>query len=117
MQEILQRLNRGLGVRGSMIVTVDGIIVSSLMGQDLDDNRVAAIVSNVIQRTQEALESIELRKFSQYILTAVHGKMVIQDIGNAFLVVITDKGINLDHTLIEIKGAAFKIQSRAKIED
>ncbi len=117
MLEILKRLNRGIGVRGSMIVTVDGIIVASEMGQDLEDSRVAAIVSNVIQRTQEALVAVELKHFSQYILTAVHGKMVIQDIGNAFLVVITDKGINLDHTLIEIKGAAFKIQSRVKMED
>jgi predicted regulator of Ras-like GTPase activity (Roadblock/LC7/MglB family) len=117
MLDILKRLNRGLGIRGSMIVTADGIIVASHMGEDLDDNRVAAIASNVIQRTQHTLTEIELRKFSQFILTAVHGKMVFQDIGNAFLVVLTDKSINLDHTLIEIKGAAFKIQSRAKLED
>lgn len=117
MFDILKRLNRGVGVRGSMVVTVDGIIVASDMGGDLEDGRVAAIASNVIQRTQTALAEIELRKFSQFILTAMHGKMVFQDIGNAFLVVLTDKAINLDHTLIEIKGAAYKIQSRAKIED
>ena len=117
MQDILKRLNRGVGVRGSMVVTAEGIIVATEMGEDLESERVAAIASNVIQRTQEALTSVELRNFSQYILTAVHGKMVFQDIGNAFLVVLTDKGINLDHTLIEIKGAAYKIQSRTKMED
>ena len=117
MRDILDRLNRGVGVRGSMIVTAEGLLVDSSMGQDLEEGRVAAIASNIIQKTQTALSSIELRKFSQFILTAVHGKMVFQDIGEAFLVVITDKAINLDHTLIEIKGAAFKIQSRTKMED
>jgi predicted regulator of Ras-like GTPase activity (Roadblock/LC7/MglB family) len=117
MKDILNRLNRGVGVRGSMIVTAEGIIVASELGKDLEDSRVAAIASQVILKTQEALAEIDLRKFSQFVLTAVHGKMVIQDIGEAFLVVLTDKAINLDHTLIEIKGAAYKIQSRAKIED
>lgn len=115
MIDILRRLNHGVGVRGSMIVTPEGIVVAADLGGELEEDRVAAMASSVIQETQRCLGKVNLGQFSEFVLTSVHGKMVFHDIGVAFLVVLTDKGINLDHTLIEIRGAAFKIKSRAKI--
>ncbi|MCU0724131.1 MAG: roadblock/LC7 domain-containing protein [Planctomycetes bacterium] len=117
MLEVLHKLNQGVGVRGSMIVTVEGIVIQSVLGPDLEQDRVAAMASAVLQETQRCLQKVNLGVLSQFILTAIHGKMVFQDCGPAFLVVLTEKGINLDHTLIEIRGAAFKIRSKAKIED
>ncbi|MHC5035968.1 MAG: roadblock/LC7 domain-containing protein [Planctomycetota bacterium] len=115
MLEILRRLNTGVGVRGSMIVTSEGIVVAADLGGELEEERVAAMASSVIQETQRCMNKVNLETFTEFILTSVHGKMVFHDIGIAFLVVLTDKGINLDHTLIEIRGAAFKIKSRAKL--
>ena len=115
MIEILKRLNHGVGVRGSMIVTQEGIVVAADLQGELDEDRVAAMASSVIAETQRCFTKLDLGSFNEFILTANHGKMVFHDIGTAFLVVLTDKGINLDHTLIEIRGAAFKIKSRAKI--
>jgi len=117
MIDILQKLNKGLGVRGSMIVTTEGIVIKSILGPDLEEDRVAAMASAVIQEIQRCLTKLSLGTLTQFILTAFHGKMVFQDCGPAFLVVLTEKSINLDHTLIEIRGAAFKIKSKAKIED
>ena len=117
MLEILQRLNHGVGVRGSMVVTAEGIVVAADLGGELEEDRVAAMASSVIQEAQRCLGRLNLGQFGEFILTSVHGKMVFHDIGVAFLVVLTDKGINLDHTLIEIRGAAFKIKSRAKLSE
>ena len=117
MFEILQRLNHGVGIRGSMVVTSEGIVVAQDLEGELDGERVAAMASSVIQETQRCMTKVDLGSFAEFILTAVHGKMVFHDIGVAFLVVLTEKGINLDHTLIEIRGAAFKIKSRAKLGD
>lgn len=117
MLDVLQKLNKGLGVRGSMIVTPEGIVIQAMLGADLEQDRVAAMASAVLQETQRCLQKGNLGQLSQFILTAMHGKMVFQDCGPAFLVVLAEKGINLDHTLIEIRGAAFKIKSKAKIED
>ena len=115
MRDILERLNHGVGVRGSMVVTSEGIVVEAALGGELESDRVAAMASSVIQETQRCLSKIDLGIFNEFIMTSVHGKMVFHDIGIAFLVVLTDKAINLDHTLIEIRGAAFKIKSRAKL--
>jgi len=117
MFEILKRLNHGVGIRGSMVVTSEGIVVAAELGGELDGDRVAAMASSVIQETQRCLNKVDLGTFSEFILTAMHGKMVFHDIGVAFLVVLTEKGINLDHTLIEIRGAAFKIKSKAKLSE
>ena len=99
-----------------MIVTSEGIVVASIL-RDLEEDRVAAMASSVIQEVQRCFQKLNMGQFNQFILTSAHGKMVFFDIGVAFLVVVTDKGINLDHTLIEVRGAAFKIKSRAKIGD
>jgi predicted regulator of Ras-like GTPase activity (Roadblock/LC7/MglB family) len=117
MLDVLQKLNQGLGVRGSMIVTVEGIVIQALLGEELEQDRVAAMSSAVLQETERCLRKLNLGMLSQFVLTAMHGKMVFQDCGPAFLVVLTEKGINLDHTLIEIRGAAFKIKSKTKFED
>ncbi len=117
MLQILKKLKHGVGIRGSMLVTSDGIVVAADLGGDLEEERVAAMASSVIQETQRCIHKLDLGSFYEFVLTAIHGKMVFHDIGVAFLVVLTDKGINLDHTLIEIRGAAFKIKSRAKMSE
>ncbi|MHC5078874.1 MAG: roadblock/LC7 domain-containing protein, partial [Planctomycetota bacterium] len=47
MLEILRRLNTGVGVRGSMIVTSEGIVVAADLGGELEEERVAAMASSV----------------------------------------------------------------------
>ena len=114
--DILEKLNRGLGVRGSMVVTDDGIVVQSLLGKDLEEERVAAMSSSVIQTTQRALQAVGLPRFISYILTAAHGKMVFFDVSKAFLVVLTEKNVNIDLTLIEMRAASQKIKALGHIE-
>ena len=111
---ILNRMNHGVGVRGSMVVTGDGVGVATVLGHDLEEDRVAAMASSVIRASQEALGHLD-GSFSRFVLTAVHGRMVFFDVGPAFVVVLTEKNINLEATLLEIDGAARKIRALGKI--
>lgn len=111
---ILDRMNHGVGVRGSMVVTGDGVVVATALGHDLEEDRVAAMASSVIRSTQHALTSLD-GSFDRFILTAVHGRMVFFDVGPAFVVVLTEKNINLEATLLEIDAAARKIRALGEI--
>jgi predicted regulator of Ras-like GTPase activity (Roadblock/LC7/MglB family) len=111
---ILDRMNHGVGVRGSMVVTGDGVVVATALGHDLEEERVAAMASSVIRSTQSALQALE-GSFDRFILTAVHGRMVFFDVGPAFVVVLTEKNINLEATLLEIDAAARKIRALGEI--
>ncbi len=112
MITILEELNKEIGVIGSLVVTQDGIVVASALGPDLDDDTVAALASNAIIAAKKAMAQLGDNNCYRFILTAVHGKMVFEDIGIAYLVVVTHQNIPLGQTQIAIKGAAYKIRHR-----
>ena len=111
----LEKLNQEVGVKGSMVVTSDGIVVASELHGGLREEAVAAMASSIIRQIAASLEDLELGKFVRFILTSEYGKMVFVDAGVAYLVVLADMTINLDITLLEIYGAAHRIRSRSQM--
>ena len=112
---ILTKVNGGVGVRGSMVVTPDGLVVASALGTDLEEERVAGMASKIIQATRVALHKLS-GAFTRFVLTAVHGRMVFVDVGQMFVVVLTEKHINLEATLLEVDAAARKIRALGEIK-
>jgi predicted regulator of Ras-like GTPase activity (Roadblock/LC7/MglB family) len=115
VRKILKGLNEVVGIRGSMIVSHDGMIVASCLGRHLDEEKVAAMASAVVMNTRRALERQGLKHFSRFTLTSSHGKMVFNDTGIAYLVVVMDKSIDLGPTDIEIESAAMRIRSTGEM--
>jgi hypothetical protein len=115
MRRVLKGLNEVVGIRGSMVVSHDGMVIASCLGRRLDEEKVAAMASTVVMNTRRALERQGLRTFSRFTLTASHGKMVFNDTGIAYLVVVMDKAIDLGPTDIEIESAAMRIRSIAEM--
>jgi len=115
MKDILSELNREVGVKGSMVLTQDGIVVASDLSPGLSDEVVAAVASGAIQSLNNALTKVGQPNVSKYVLEAGFGKIVFIDIGIAYLVVILDPRINMDVTLIAISGAAYRIRQMGQI--
>lgn len=115
MKDILERLNEVAGVKGSMVVTPDGIVVASALdklGDDLDEETVAALSSHMIGSGRRALERIGHEPFKRVILQASWGRMIFLDMEIAFLCVAASQNIKLGSILIEIDSAAYKIRHR-----
>ncbi|MBI4612570.1 MAG: roadblock/LC7 domain-containing protein [Planctomycetes bacterium] len=115
MERILATLNRAVGVKGSLIVHRDGIVVKSLLGPDMDTESVSALAAATIHATRRSLARMGLSAFSRLVLTATHGKMIFVDVDPTYLVVVTRRDINLDLTLLEIEGAAYKLRNLGRI--
>ena len=115
MQEILKKLNEDPGIKGSMIVTEDGLVVQEELGPTLDKEAVSALSANIIITTKRLFDKLGWRPFKRYILSAAYGRMVFYDLEGPFLVVVTDMNIEIDQTLIEISSAARKIQQKKQI--
>lgn len=111
MRDVLHSLNKELGVKGSLILTTDGVVVASEVGATLNSEQVAAIASDSIQRINRSLREIEAREFSRFMFNSTYGKMVFMDTGGAYLVVVLDKGINVDLTVLAVASAARKIRT------
>jgi len=115
VREILQELNQSVGVRGSAVVTRDGMLVASELTAELDEDAVAAMASALVLNTISALERVGFGGFSLVTIRASSGKMVVADADVAFLVVVTDPGVNLDLTMVDIRAASYRLQKRGRL--
>lgn len=110
MRSVLRALSDVPGVRGSMVVTLDGIVVDSLLGRSLREDVVGAMAASLIIGTRKAVEAAR-RTFESFSLVSTHGKMIVADTGSAFLVVVLDRNIDLGHAELEIRSAVRKVKS------
>lgn len=114
MERILVELNQVGGVKGSMVVTKEGVVVSDALGPDLEKESVAAVSSHVIQISERGLEAIGRAAFEQFTMTSAHGRMVFVNLDVGYLVVITKMEMRLEQVLIEVESAARKIRGTGK---
>jgi predicted regulator of Ras-like GTPase activity (Roadblock/LC7/MglB family) len=111
----LKQLNEAVGVKGSLVLTKDGIVCAAHLARHLDENVVAAMASGVVRQVHRALGSNGIAEFTRFTLVANHGKMVFTDTGPTFLVVVMDRGVELGPVDIEIESAAMRIRNLGKI--
>jgi predicted regulator of Ras-like GTPase activity (Roadblock/LC7/MglB family) len=110
VRSVLKALADVPGVRGSMVVTQDGIVVDSLLGRNLRVEVVGAMAASVIHGSKRVAEKAGqvLESFS---LVSTHGKMIVSDTGSAFLVVVLDRNIDLGSAELEIRSAVRKVRN------
>ncbi len=111
MRQVLLDLNKEIGVKGSMIVTRDGIMVAAEIPPPLNCDQVAAIASSSIQRVNGSLRDIGAQDFPKFLFNSTYGKMIFTETGEAYLVVVLDKHINIDFTMLAVASAARKIKN------
>jgi hypothetical protein len=111
MKQVLMDLNKEVGVKGSMILTRDGVVVASEILPPLNGDQVAAIASNTIQRVNVSLRDIGAHDFLRFLFNSTYGKMIFTETGDAYLVVVLEKHINIDFTMLAVASAARKIKN------
>ena len=112
MKNILEELNHEVGIKGSMVITPDGIMVAAALGSELEEELVAAIVSSLLA-AKKAVTGLEAEGgLKSCLLHASLGKIMFYDMGNAFLVVLADTNLKIDSSIIAIRSAIHKIANR-----
>ncbi|NOZ21638.1 MAG: hypothetical protein GXP25_11205 [Planctomycetes bacterium] len=114
MKAILEELNSVVGIKGSMVIAEDGMLIASQFA-GIDDETAAALASRIILTTRQSLDKIGFGDITQLVLTSTHGKIALVSAGNSFLMVMADMNTSLEHTLIEILSAARKIKNMGKL--
>jgi len=115
MRETLNNLNHVVGINGSMLITRDGMVVASQLGVGLEEEAVAALAASVIRTTNRALKKVGEEGFTLFVLTAAFGRLVLVDADIAYLVVVTERTINIDATILEMQSAVRQIRKKARI--
>lgn len=111
MEAILNRLEKEAWVRGSMIVSNEGMVVVERLSGDLDRDAVAALAGDLVVEVSEGLKEAGHEPFKRIVLSATTGDLVVVDCGTVYLVVITAAGSEAFY--IEIDSAAQQLRRLA----
>ncbi len=115
--KILQKMGDVDGIKGTAVLTGDGIMVASTLGEEFLDDVVAGLSSFLITTTRRSLGEAGMpTAFSRFTLNSTHGKVVLVELGEAFLVVITNQFADLDRCYVDIDAAAKKLRKVSKIQ-
>jgi uncharacterized protein len=115
VKNILGKLNKTNGVRGSMIVNRDGIVVASDFSVEADENGIGAVTSSILTALEAALKRINMGKFSRFIITGSESKVAVVSAGQAILLVLLQSEVNMGMINVDIKEAALAVQANSKI--
>jgi len=110
VQDVLDKLNQEMGVRGSLVVTDDGVVAAASLVREEDRDLLGALATDISLKIKSSLREGGLEGHNRLVLDAEYGRIVLYDLDVASLVVVLDRTINADATMIEIQSAASKIR-------
>lgn len=111
MESILMELNKTPGITGSFVVSPDGMIVASDYTSELDDERLGAIISTIINATEKAMSKMDSGALSGFIVETDKTKMFFQKFKLGYLVCVAGREANLGLVRVEAKSAVNKIEA------
>ncbi len=112
MKEVLAELNRIKGVMGSLIAANDGMIIASDLAVQTPDEVLGAMAASVGATAAKALERMQQGAFVQAMMDAANGKIFLTEAGIGYLVVVTDKDVNVGLVRVEMRTAADRLRRR-----
>jgi predicted regulator of Ras-like GTPase activity (Roadblock/LC7/MglB family) len=116
VQEILARINKIAGVRGSLLVGADGLVVASDLAGEEDANTLGAVGGSLLTSLRGALEKMRRGGLRRYILTGEKGGAVLWPLeSGAAVVVLLRSDINMGLVLVELKEAARDLARRIQL--
>jgi len=113
MSDILDHLNRIEGVKGSMVVGRDGILIASDFADEINEDAVAAVSSTILSSLDGALKRLAMGQFKRFVITGSNAKVVLMKGSNTLVLVLLKKDINLGLIGVEIREAVLEIDERS----
>jgi uncharacterized protein len=115
IQDALTDLRRSPGIKGSALVTSDGLIIAQSLDAQFRDDVVAGLTSFLLMTTSRCLQDCGMGGFSHFFLHATHGKVVFLELDSSYLVVLCDQFADLEGCRNEINGAAQQLRRAARM--
>jgi uncharacterized protein len=112
MYNILSDLNKTSGVKGSMLVGSDGIIIAADLDTQYEDETVGAMSASIVSSVGKALERLKGEEPAQITVEAEHGKLFLANAGVGILTVITDQEVNIGLVRLEMRNAISRISGQ-----
>ncbi len=105
------------GVRATVIVNIDGLLVSSYPSGDDDDAhenptsspQVAAMAATLVGLAEKTLVRLAQGSLERLMMEGEEGTMVVYPSGRTAVAVLVDKDVNMGHVLFAMKKASEQV--------
>ncbi len=106
--EILSDLNGSSGdIEASAVVSLDGLMMASLLPSDVDEDRVAAMSAALLALGERTAKELERGHLNQILIQGSNGYVIMTEAGQeAVLTVMTKKEAKLGLVFLDISRAA-----------
>lgn len=115
MKRIVAALVETLCARGAMVVSRDGLPVVSVVGKDVQVDRLAAMGAAILSDVKRSLEAAGMADFTQCEVAAEQGKVILVAAGPVYLLVLTGPRIEIGPGSVEIRSAARQVERAAQL--
>lgn len=102
MLTLLERINQIKGVKGSSIVSHDGLEIVSHFRSPVPSDFISALIVSIQQVANRIVEKIEAGSLLQTMIEASEGKFFVQSVELGYLVVLADSQANTGLIRVEI---------------
>lgn len=107
MNSVLKKINRINGVKGSLLVNREGMIVLSEVTEGIEETGIAALASSIFVTIENALQRLTMGDLTRFSITGERGRIVLINIrGGLVLTIITRKDINMGLLKVELEKSA-----------
>ncbi len=101
---------------GSAVMTPDGMVIASDLSGGYDEDALAAIGSSLIGSARKSLKGAADSRLEMMTVDGSLGKIVIVSAMKMLLLVIIDNRLEIDSTMLDIRGAADKLRRMVTLD-
>lgn len=113
MKEILTKINRIPGVRGTLIVGSEGFVIASdVASGGSDAQTLGAVASSVAANLSTSLERMRQGKLTRFVMNGSEDNVVLTAIEGALLLTLVKKDANMGMVMVELKDAACELAGK-----
>ncbi len=110
-EAILQELIKNSGLDGAVLVSADGLPISSVLKPGIEEDRVAAMSAAILSLGEKVSEELQKGILEQITIKGVDGYVILTGIGqDAVLTVLASNTAKLGLLLMEIKKAQTQLK-------
>jgi len=115
IQEILEELQGAPGVRSAAVVTKDGLVAAAALAPGLEPEVVGGLASFLMMTTGRSLREGGFGPCARLVLNATHGKAVLVQLDDSYLVVLFDQFADVDAAARDVERAEARARAAARL--
>ena len=115
IREILEELRQTVAGKGAMLMLSDGTTVDDSLEEGLDQDMVSGLTSFLTSTLNRSLAEGGMSGFTSFSIQSTHGRVLVVDLGEAYLVVLTNQFGSLSMGQPEIQDATIQLRRLVRL--